>query len=175
MKRLSATVFLAVLIFQYGCSTYSIDRPGNNSTPRLENSKNAYICLSEDGKFRSKVYQGSGMVTSQIIRDNLSKYLRDVTIGGKTQTCEEAFKAALYEGYKYLICPSLVQWEDHKTEQTGVQDTITIKIIILDTLSRNQLDAVTLIGKSSTLSRAWNKPQDLLATPIRIYIDSLFQ
>ncbi len=174
MKKLSAIVFFAVLLIQFGCSTYTIDRTGNRSAPRLDRTESAYICLCEDGKFRSKVYQGSGLATAQILRDNLSKYLSKVTIGKKPETCDEGFRSALYEGYKYLICPSLVHWEDHKTEQTGIQDTITIEMIVLDTLTRNQLDSATIIGKGSTLSRGWNKPQNLLATPIRIYIDSLF-
>lgn len=175
MKKLSAIVIFAVLLIQYGCSTYSINRPGNSPAPKLDSTGSAYVCCCEDGKFRSKVYQGSGMVTAQIIRDSLSKYLNKVTIGEKTETCDEAFRAALYKGYKYLICPSLVQWEDHKTEQTGIQDSITIETIVLDTLSGRQLDAATITGKSSTVSRGWNNSQDLLATPIQIYIDSLFQ
>ncbi len=175
MNRLSAIVFFAVLLIQYGCSTYSIDRPGNRPSPKLDRTGSAYVCLCEDGKFRSKVYQGSGIVTAQIIKGNLSKYLSKVTIGENTETCDEALRGALYKGDKYLFCPSLVQWEDHKTEQTGIQDTITIEIIVFDTLSRIQLDAATIVGKGSAVSQRRNKPQDLLATPIRIYIDSLFQ
>ena len=175
MKKISAIVFFAVLLIQYGCATYNINRAGNSQAPKLDSAGSAYVCLCEDGKFRSKVYHGSGMLTAQIIRDNLSKYLSKVTIGGKTETCNEAFMAALYEGYKYLICPSLVQWEDHKTEQTNIQDTITIEIIVLDTLSNSQLDVATIIGKGSRVSRGGNQPQDLLVTPIQIYIGSLFQ
>ncbi len=175
MAKLSAIVFFAVLLIQFGCSTYSINRPENRPAPKLDSTGSAYVCVSEDGKFRSKLYQGSGKATAHILRDNLSRYLSKVTIGEKTETCDEALRAALYKGYKYLICPSLVQWEDHKTEQTGIQDTITIEIIVLDTLSRSQLDAATIIGKSSKVNRGWDKPQDLLATPIRIYIGSLFQ
>ena len=174
MKILSTIVVFSVLLTQFGCSTYNIDRINNNPDPKLDPSGSAYVCLCEDGRFKSKVYQGSGLVTAQIISDKLSKHLSQVENGKDPEACDEALNTALYGGHNYLICPSILQWEDH-TEKTDILDKLTIKIIVIDTLTGNKIDDVVINGKSSFMSHGTEKPQDLLATPIQAYVDSLFQ
>ena len=174
MKILSAFVVFAVLLAQFGCSTYNIDRIDNNPGPKLAPSDSAYVCLCEDGRYNSKVYQGSGLVTTQIIFDKLSKHLSQVEKGQDPEACDEALNTALYSGHRYLICPSILQWEDH-TGQIDIRDKLTIKIIMIDTLNGKKIDDVIINGKSRLMSSGTEKPQDLLATPIQAYVDSLFQ
>jgi hypothetical protein len=174
MKILSAFVVFAVLLAQFGCSTYNIDRIDDNPGPKLDPSDSAYVCLCEDGRFHSKVYQGSGLATTQIIFDKLSKHLSQVEKGQNPEACDEALNTALYSGHNYLICPSILHWEDH-TELIDVRDKITIQIIVIDTLTGNKIDGVVINGKSRFMSHGTEKPQDLLATPIQAYVDSLFQ
>jgi len=171
MKILSAIVVFAALLAQFGCSAYSIDRTNDNPGPKLDPPGSAYVCLCEDGRFNSKVYQGSGLITTQIIMDKLSKHLRQVEKGQNPETCDEALNTALYRGHNYLICPSILQWEDH----TDVRDRLSVKILVIDTLTGVKIDVAIINGKSRLLPSGKEKPQDLLATPIQAYVDSLFQ
>ncbi len=174
MKILSTVAVFAVLLAQFACSTYNIDRIDDNPGPKLDPSGSAYVCLCEDGIFNSKLYQGSGLVTTQIIFDKLSKHLRQVEKGQDPETCDEALNSALYSGHRYLICPSILQWEDH-TGRIEIRDKLAIKIIVIDTLNEKKIDNVIINGKSRLMSHGTEKPQDLLATPIQAYVDSLFQ
>ena len=158
MKILSAFVVFAVLLVQFGCSTYNIDRIDDNPGPKLDPSGSAYVCLCEDGRFHSKVYQGSGLVTTQIIFDKLSKHLSQVEKGQNPEACDEALNTALYSGHNYLICPSILHWEDH-TELIDIRDKITIKIIVIDTLTGVKIDAVVINGKSRFMSAEQRNPK----------------
>jgi hypothetical protein len=171
MKILSAIAVFAVLLVQLGCSTYSIDRISDNPVPRLNPSGSAYVSVCEDGRFFSKVYLGSGLATAQIISDKLSKHLNQVEKGKETETCDKALNSALYAGHDYLICPSILQWEDN----TEVRDKLSIEILVIDTLTGAEIDATIINGKSKLLSSGKERAQDLLALPIGTYINSLFQ
>ena len=151
MKILSAFVIFAVLLAQIGCSTYNIDRIDDKPATKLDPSGSAYVSLCEDGRFNSKVYQGSGLVTTQILFDKLSNHLSQVEKGQNPETCDEALNAALYSGHNYLICPSILQWEDY-TGQMDIRDKLTIQIIVIDTLNEKKIDDVIINGKSRLMS-----------------------
>ena len=174
MKRWGLISFFVLLLVQSGCSSYNINRTKNYLTPKLDMEGSAYVCLGEDGRFNSKVYRGSGMAVTRIIMENLSRYLEKVTKGEDSKSYEEALKAALYGGHTYLFCPSIIQWENHYTEKTETPDKISIKINTIETLTGKQIDSAIISGKSRVITRGGEQPQDLLATPIRIYVDSLF-
>ncbi len=176
MKRILAIVFVLLLLVQFGCTKYHIDRTDyNNLPPKLDRTASAYVSICEDGRYNQKLYSGSGMATSQIIMDEFSKYFADVAKGKSPEAYEEALKSALYNGYKYLIFPSIEQWEDHLTEITEIRDKVKVKIIVAETLSGNQLDLAMISGKSKLYTIGGDYPQDLLATLIRIYVDELFE
>ena len=99
---------------------------------------------------------------------------KKVEKGKNPEPCDEALNTALYSGHNYLICPSILQWEDY-TGQIEIRDKLTIEIIVIDTLTGVKIDTVIINGKSRPLPSGTEKPQDLLATPIRAYVDSLFQ
>lgn len=175
MKRAFGMALAAVLLIQFGCSSYSINRKKTRIIPKLDKAGSAYVCLCKDGRFNAKVYQGSGITTTRIIMEQLSRHLERVAKGENTETCDEAFESALYGGHQYLICPSIIQWEDHYTEKTNLRDKVSIEIKVIDTLTGYYLDSAIIGGKSRIITRGGDQPQDLLATPIRIYVDSLFQ
>ncbi len=176
MKKKSAIALIAVLLFQFGCAAYSIDRTsGDHQTPQLDRTASAYICVSEDGKFNSKTYHGSGLATTQIIANNFSTYLSKITKGNAPESYDKTMETALYTGHRYLIRPSIIQWEDHITDTTEIPNKIKIEIVVIDTLSGKQIDSVIIKGKSKISPNAGDTPRDLLRTPVRIYVDSLFQ
>ena len=175
MKRWPLISIFVLLLIQSGCASYSIDRTKNHLAPKLDTAGSAYVCLGEDGKSHTKVYCGSGMAVTRVIMENLSRYLEKVTEGKYFEAHDEALKAALYGGHTYLFCPSIIQWENHYTKQTEVPNKITIKINVIETLTGKRIDSAIISGKSRVMTREGEQPQDLLTTPIRIYVDSLFQ
>lgn len=176
MKKLSAIGFVVILLIQFGCTSYRIERTDNyNPTLEIDRTGSAYVSVCEDGRYDEEIYLGSGTATAQVIMNELLKYLALVSLGKTQETYDEALKSALYGGYKYLIYPSIEQWEDHVTEATEIRDKLRLTIIVVETLSGNQLDLVVISGKSKLFTVGGDQPQDLLATPIRIYVNSLFE
>ena len=141
----------------------------------MDSGGSAYVCLGEDGRFNTKVYRGSGLAVTRIVTENLSRYLENVAEEEDTKSYEESLKTALYGGHTYLFCPSIIQWENHYTEKTEIPDKISIQINVIETLTGRRIDSAIINGKGRVMSRGGEQPQDLLATPIRIYVDSLFQ
>lgn len=175
MKKLSLIGFTFILLIQLGCAAYRIERAGDNHLPPIfDRTGSAYVSVCEDGIYNSEIYLGSGLATAEIIMNEFSKYLAAVSKGTTPESYDQALKSALRGGYRYLIYPSIEQWEDHATEKTEIPDKIKLKIIVTETLSENQLDLVMIGGKSRPFSTGGEQPQDLLATPIRIYVSSLF-
>ncbi len=176
MKKCSEIGFVVILMVLFGCSSYRIDRDSvNKFGTKVDTSGNAYVAVSEDGRYDSTIYHGSGTFTSRILMDEFSEYLPEVVKGDSPETYNEAMKSALYGGYRYLVYPSIEQWEDHLTEVTGIQDKVKIKIIVADTLSGNILDSITINCKSKPITPGGEEPQDLLAPPIQIFVNSLFK
>ncbi len=176
MKKLSFIGFAIMLIVQSGCTSYHIDQTANNnSPPKFDRTGSAYVSVCEDGRYDSEIYHGSGIATAQIITNEFSKFFSNVATGTGLETYDEAMKSALYGGHKYLIYPSIKQWEDHVTEVTEIRDKVKLKVIVVETLSGDQLDSVIISGKSKFFTIGGDQPQDLLATPVRIYANSLFE
>ncbi|MBW1903633.1 MAG: DUF4823 domain-containing protein [Deltaproteobacteria bacterium] len=176
MRKLSTIGFVVLLLVQFGCTSYRIERTDNsNATQKIDRTGSAYVSVCEDGRYDAEIYLGSGMATAQVIMNEFLKYLTVVSIGKTQETYDEALKSALYGGYKYFIYPSIEQWEDHATEVTEIRDKLRLTIIVVETLSGEQLDLVMISGKSKFFTVGGDQPQDLLATPIRIYVNSLFE
>ena len=176
MKKLPAIGIAVMLFLQFGCTSYRIERTDNtNPTPDIDRTGSVYISVCEDGRYDAEIYLGSGMATAQVIKNEFLKYIEVVSIGKTHEAYDEALKSALYGGYKYLVYPSIEQWEDHETEVTEIRDKLRLKIKVVETLSGDQIDRVMITGKSKLFTIGGDQPQDLLATPIRIYVNSLFE
>lgn len=176
MKRWLFIGFLVFVLPQIGCTSYRVIRDSEEKLPlEIATRGCVYVSVPEDGRTSREIYQGSGLATAHGFQDAFSDYVKHVSIGERPESYDDALKSALYAGCRYLVYPSIEQWEDYRTEATGKRDRIQLKVIVVDAACGDLVDAATISGKSKLFTMGGEQPQDLLATPIRIYVKSLFK
>jgi hypothetical protein len=172
-KRIGVTV--AVVMALSGCAdTHEFLRYGNLEIPRLVASDSFYIAVSRDGVYGSRTYQGSGWTTSQILLASFAKRVRRVETSRSSQPFDEALKVARDNGYKYLVFPTILQWEDRATEWSAIPDRVEVKIELIEVTTGKALDSGVIKGKSGLATFGGDHPQDLLPKPIEEYVAKLF-
>lgn len=159
-----------------GCYTekHIVDPLQYNQEFKISSESTIYIGLTEDGKYGSTIYDKSGEMTQNAIKLALMRHIRNIMEGSKTESFNESLKSAKYNGFEYLIYPTILHWEDRATEWSGLSDKIEIQISVTDTKTEREMSAVRIKSNSSWWTFGGDHPQDLLEKPISKYIDSLF-
>jgi hypothetical protein len=173
-KAQTLAVVLVVTALSACADTHEFLRYGNSEVPRLTSSDSVYVAVSRDGVYGSKTYQGSGLTTSQILLSSLAKRIRRVETGRSPQSFDEALKIARDSGYRYLVYPTILQWEDRATEWSAIPDRVEVKIEIVDATTGKTLDSAVIKGKSGLATFGGDHPQDLLPKPVEDYVSRLF-
>jgi hypothetical protein len=175
MHNVKIWVAVLVVIALSACAdTHQFHRYGNSEVPRFTSNDSVYIGVSRDGVYGSKTYPGSGLTTSQILLSSFAKRIRQVETGRSPQSFEEALKIARGNGYKYLVYPTILHWEDRATEWSGIPDKVEVKIEIVEVATGKTLDSVVIKGKSGLATFGGDHPQDLLPKPVEEYVSNLF-
>src|SRR6185369_450796 len=171
MKRF---VCIGIAFMLSGCAdTHSLVRQNQGLAPKLSTSDSFYISVSMDGIYGSEKYEGSGASLSQIILSPLAKKVRRVETGRAYQSYDEALLSANTRGYKYLVYPSILHWENHATEWNGIPDTVEVKIQIVEAATDKLIDAAIINGVSGLATFGGDEPQNLLPVPVEEFISSL--
>lgn len=145
------------------------------SHKKLDNRKPVYISVSEDGRYGSTLYNGTGVMTTQIIKMALSKYVDSIVTDNRTtEDYRIALKNAKSKNASYLFYPQILAWEDRATEWSGKPDKVTVKIRVVDVKSNKNISSILLKSNSSWWTLGGDHPQDLLEKPISDYINSLY-
>jgi Domain of unknown function (DUF4823) len=166
---------LLMLISLTGCAdTRSLVRQNQGNAPKLSTSDSFYIAVSMDGIYGDEKYEGSGLSLSQIILSPLAKKVRRVEMGRAYQTYDDALNITRAKGWKYLIYPTILHWENHATEWNGVPDKVEVKIEVVDAATDKIIDAAIINGKSGLATFGGDQPQDLLPIPVDEFISALF-
>jgi len=167
-------LFLIFIVMLSGCTDKTkLLRTGNTSIT-LDTSKSIYISIPKDGRYGNSNYQGSGTNTSQIILMAFSKYSNLVETGHQYQSFRSSLAYAKKNSYKYLIFPTILEWEDRSTEWSGIPDKASIKLVIVDVASSKVMDSIIIKGKSGLATFGGDHPQDLLLKPIKEYTRTIF-
>ncbi|HEX3036586.1 MAG TPA: DUF4823 domain-containing protein [Thermodesulfobacteriota bacterium] len=170
-----ALIGLFLLLSLVGCAdSRNLVRLNQGDTPKLSTADSFYIAVSMDGAYGDERYEGSGLSLSQIILSSLAKKVRRVEIAKAYQTYDEALVSAKAKGWKYLVYPTILQWENHATEWNGIPDKVEVKIQVIETAPDKLVDAVIINGKSGLATFGGDQPQDLLPLPVEEYISSFF-
>jgi len=175
MNRIVLPLVLFITIFLSSCTdTYQLKRTQGAG---IESNKisTAYIALPKDGSYGSIQYSGSGTIVAQDIGAAFSPYLREAIIGTQFESIEEAIRSASKLQFDYLVYPNILHWEDRATEWSGRSDVISVKVTIIDVSSSKVVDSVVIEGKSKTASWGGDRPEDLLAKPLKDYAAVLFK
>ncbi len=172
MIKKFAAMFIA-LFFVACADKHQLLKLGTTSV-KLDSTKSIYISISKDGRYGNINYQGSGENTSQIILMSLSKYSDNIEIANSYQSLKDALNYSIKKDFKYLVFPTILEWEDRATEWSGISDKASIKIRIIEVKTEKTLDSVIIKGKSGWATFGGDHPQDLLPKPVEEYILGLF-
>ena len=155
--------------------TYERVEIGDVSTGnKLPKACKVYISAPEDGVYGPYNYHGSGRMTALSIQNAVLRYTNNVIISAEHETFQKGIEISKDKGFDYYIFPTILHWEDRRTEWSGRPDKIEVKIVIYNVTNGKEFDAIIIKGKSRWATFGGDHPQDLLRQPINEYISTLF-
>jgi hypothetical protein len=164
---------LLALALLSGCaSTYNrevVTAPG----VRLARGAPVLIGTPRSASYNNTSYAGSGEQTATVVHSAFARFSNKVTVSAQ---CADLDCLATQGGgaYQYLVIPEILHWEDRATQWSGVRDKVEVKLIVVDGTSRAEVASMIISGKSQRAAFGSQHPQDLLAEPIRQYVDGLY-
>lgn len=171
VKKLMVALALLALA---GCSskyrTDAVQRPAE----RLDNKGSAYVMASNDGNYGGKTYAGSGRSLSSATAAELSKFMNRVDIADAAEPIDAALGKARSAGFKYVVQPSILHWEDRNTEWSGRPDRITIKLVVWDAASGKDLASNVSSASSKWGTFGGDHPEDLLPGALSTMVPGMF-
>lgn len=173
MQKLAILMLVTLML---GCAdTHELVR--NNpviSNQKFSGGDSFYIAVPRDGIYGSKTYQGSGATTTQILMSSFAKRARNVQIDRLYKPFEKSLLAAKQANLKYLVYPTILEWEDRATEWSGIPDRVSVKVEIVTVSNGQTIESAVVKGKSGLATFGGDHPQDLLPKPIDEFVASLF-
>ncbi|ELX8651251.1 DUF4823 domain-containing protein [Vibrio vulnificus] len=164
----------AVLSAIVGCAdSHSLNVTKTDSNVQLNASNAVYIALSQDGRYGSHYYPGSGQMVSQIIKGELVATLNNVVIAKKPEDYNTALNFASSRKFDYLVYPTILHWEDRATEWSAKSDKVKVKMVVVDVKSGSVVKSGIIEGKSGLATLGGDKPQDLLPEPTKEFLSSM--
>lgn len=168
------TVTLSVFV---GCKHTYEEVPLSSTgdpPPTLVSESALYVAIPLDAYYKKDVVFNSGTATADLIRETAARYVRRAYIARQPEASEQALQTARRAKCSYLIVPSILRWEDHATEFSGVRDRVEIKLQVFHVSTGELLHGVILKGTSRWMTEGGDKPLDLLREPVDKYLASLF-
>lgn len=174
MNRVALAAVLPLLIL-FGCAdSHQLVRQGSDANPKLTPTDSIYVAMPRDGVYGNDTYQGSGATTVQVLVAAFAKHARSVEAASSYQTYEQALSTARAKGFKYLVFPTILHWEDRATEWSGIPDKVEVKVQVVEAASDAVIDSGIVKGKSGWATLGGDHPQDLLPKPIQEFVSALY-
>jgi hypothetical protein len=148
---------------------------GEVTGPKLSTKSTVYVAVPPDAFHKKQLAIDSGRQTAQLIRDHFAKYARRAFVGREVETRNEALETARKFDLTYLVYPTIIRWEDHTTEYSGVRDKVEISIEVTEVASGNVLHTRRIHGTGPWLTAGGDSPIDILSEPVAAQVASLFQ
>ena len=174
-----ARAFLICALFGLlgmGCEHTFSEKSGGapSSRPSLRPDERIFIRIPIDAIYKKEVIPFSGKKTATSIYAAFGKRTKFAFVAKRSETLAESFESAQGVHANYVIYPTILKWEDHATEWTGVRDKLEVKLDVYDAATQNLLDSVVITGRSRWMNDGGDVPQDLLDSPIENYVNSLY-
>lgn len=175
MRKIITVMLLGFVTLLIGCAdSHQLIRLSGDQTVKLNKNGGVYVAVPKDGAYGNKVYRGSGQNVAQIIQSAFSRKARNVQQGRDYESFNKALEAAKQNGYKYLVYPAILHWEDRATEWSGISDKVEVKVEVVDTATGETVVSTLIKGSSGKGTFGGDHPQDLLPTPITEFVASLY-
>lgn len=174
MKSHWIVVILAAVALSGCVSKYRVDSY-EGPTAHIDKQASFYVTLPADGRYASKVYQGSGVATAQAISSALLVHVSKAMIGANPgEELDSALSQANHRGLSYVFSATILNWEDRATEWSGIPDKLTLKLAIYEAASGKLVSATVTSASSKWGTLGGDHPQDLLMEPIKRFVGPLF-
>ncbi len=172
MKWITITVLLLGLA---GCAdSHMVTRQTSAGAILVKSNDLVLVTESKDGQYGSKVYAGSGAMTSRMVAAALAEYPFRVEAISGHMSYEMAIQVGQSKHASHLIYPTILSWEDRATEWSSLPDKVEVKLEIIDLASGSKVDGCLIKGKSGLATFGGDHPQDLLPKPIAEFFASVF-
>lgn len=164
MHKLSIVL---ISILATGCTAKYAQQDVSVSQEKLDRQMPITIATPADGRYETKPYPASGVMTAAAVKAAFSHYSNRVTV---VESCRELSCLEQHSSSGYYVVPEILHWEDRATEWSGIPDKIEVKLTIYDTTGTEPLESTILSGKSKWATFGGDHPQDLLDKPIAEYV-----
>jgi Domain of unknown function (DUF4823) len=174
--RFGSAIGLVLLLLAACADTHYVVRSsGASQSTALARGGNAYVAVSNDGRYGNTLYSGSGAMASQAVSAAFAPFMRSITVSPKPEEFDQALQSAKSGNYTYLIYPQILHWEDRATEWSAKPDVAFVKVSIINARTAEVIDSAIINGKSGLATFGGDKPQDLIPKPLSEYAASLFK
>lgn len=143
--------------------------------PILRTSSRIYVATPFDASYKNKVAQGSGKQTAEAFGAALTRYTKSVYTGKTPESATDALDNARRYNADYLVYPTIVRWEDHATEWSGVRDQLELKVDLLDLSDGHLAFSREIRATGKWMTDGGDTPGDLLAQPVEQFVNTLFR
>jgi hypothetical protein len=141
---------------------------------KLDSQGKVLVATSQDGRYDTINYSGSGQMTSQVIVTAFARHAKHISITTSCSSIDSCLNDAKNNGQSYLVYPEILHWEERATEWSGKPDRIEVKITLLSVDNGEIIHSAIISGRSKWATLKWDHPQDLLPSPINTYVSSLY-
>jgi hypothetical protein len=153
-------LFFSTVIFS--CTTTHSINNSNSNKITLETNKTIYINRPRDGRYEGKVYRGSGQTYQELLEIRIENYASKLVLGKAYESKENCINTAKESRADFLIYSTIINWEDRASAWSGIADTVTIKVEIIDLKDDTVIYDAELFGKGKNLTFSSGSPEDLL-------------
>jgi hypothetical protein len=166
---ISAAVVLSGCVAKYRVDSYE------GPAAHIDSKASFYVTLPADGRYASKVYPGSGIITAQAISTALLTHVEKSVIGTNAgEGLDSALSQAKHQGLSYVFNVAILNWEDRATEWSGIPDKLTLRLAVYEAASGKLVSATVSSASSKWGTLGGDHPQDLLTEPIERFVRPLF-
>ena len=167
---LKTIVFLLFIVT--GCSTMEIKTL--NTENSLKHEQVVYIAKPQDGIYNYRVYQYSGNDTQNAIENVLYKYVTKIIMAETVEDREQAILSSKKHKADILVFPKILDWEDHATQWSGLQDKIRIRMEIVNVADEKQLDNSEIYHTNSSWQFTNQPIKNLLPEMLENYFSHFY-
>jgi len=182
MKKILFLSLLFVFCFSlrvYAAPPYKIDdrasKKLNAPSPVLKKGDKILIVLAQDGKYKTKVFPGSGEATTNKLNFAFHKYTSDVSISKESMTMEEAKSYASKNNFTHIAYPEILNWGEHLTAVSGRRVSISVHMVIFDAVNNKTVHDCIVYGYGSKFAVTPITPDKLLDKAFEAYMTPLFE
>ncbi|MCT7464923.1 DUF4823 domain-containing protein [Aliarcobacter cryaerophilus] len=174
MRALLLTI-LTIFIFT-GCyfEKHNVEKSNDHTYLPLKEKEKIFISLPDDGQYGNINYKNSGFAVANSIKTNVFQYSKNIEIGQKVLTLDEAISYAKSISAIYLYYPTILHWEDRNTAWSGLADKVHINISVIDILLNKEVSSTDIKSNSSYWTLSNESPKELIDEPISKYINTLY-